>query len=234
MEIRRYRRTPIEFEAVRFDAETHDQAKELAAWCGGEFGYYVMEPGKKANWFISFTDGRGKRATLRHGDLLERYVDGSFYRNDPKLFEAVNEPLPQAGVDEGTGIKTMLLMLEHTAQAVQLNTEADWRAAVDWLDKHRALYAFGYDPAKGGTWLEITTRIGTSTAHRGDWLVLGRSGLFYVFHYEDFKPFDAARTSAETCGAWGGCVLPKGHNQGRADIPENHVVSQLITERPTP
>ena len=38
----------------------------------------------------------------------------------------------------------------------------------------------------------------------------------------------------EPCGAWGGCVLPKGHNQGRADIPENHVVSQLITERPTP
>ncbi len=26
------------------------------------------------------------------------------------------------------------------------------------------------------------------------------------------------------CGAWGGCVLPKGHNMGRADVPENHQV----------
>lgn len=25
-----------------------------------------------------------------------------------------------------------------------------------------------------------------------------------------------------TCGAWGGCPLPRGHNVGRADIPENH------------
>ena len=24
------------------------------------------------------------------------------------------------------------------------------------------------------------------------------------------------------CGAWGGCRLPKGHNMGKADIPENH------------
>jgi len=24
------------------------------------------------------------------------------------------------------------------------------------------------------------------------------------------------------CGAWGGCVLPKGHNMGRVDVPENH------------
>ena len=103
--------------------------------------------------------------------------------------------------DEGTGIKTMLMMLEHTAQAVQLNTDADWRAAVVWLHKQHALYSFGYDPAKGGTWLKVTTRIGTSTAHRGDWLVLGRSGLFYVFHYEDFQPFAGARAKTSEAPA---------------------------------
>lgn len=27
---------------------------------------------------------------------------------------------------------------------------------------------------------------------------------------------------APTCGSWGGCTLPVGHNMGRADIPENH------------
>jgi hypothetical protein len=29
---------------------------------------------------------------------------------------------------------------------------------------------------------------------------------------------------SELCGAWGGCVLPVGHNMGRLDIPENHQV----------
>lgn len=30
------------------------------------------------------------------------------------------------------------------------------------------------------------------------------------------------------CGAWGGCTLPAGHNQGKADIPENH---RPVTEK---
>lgn len=29
-------------------------------------------------------------------------------------------------------------------------------------------------------------------------------------------------TASDICGAWGGCPLPKGHNMGRLDIPENH------------
>lgn len=29
-------------------------------------------------------------------------------------------------------------------------------------------------------------------------------------------------TAPDICGAWGGCPLPKGHNMGRPDIPENH------------
>jgi len=33
---------------------------------------------------------------------------------------------------------------------------------------------------------------------------------------------DAALGSNEECGAWGGCVLPRGHNMGKADIPSNH------------
>jgi hypothetical protein len=36
------------------------------------------------------------------------------------------------------------------------------------------------------------------------------------------------------CGAWpehGGCVLPKGHNRGQADVPEAHRFPQHITIR---
>ena len=36
----------------------------------------------------------------------------------------------------------------------------------------------------------------------------------------DPRQIDAPRT--DLCGAWGFCVLPKGHNMGRPDIPENH------------
>jgi hypothetical protein len=37
-------------------------------------------------------------------------------------------------------------------------------------------------------------------------------------------------TSEGMCGAWperGGCVLPRGHNRGQADVPDNH---QFVTE----
>lgn len=33
---------------------------------------------------------------------------------------------------------------------------------------------------------------------------------------------DAAYDSLETCGAWGGCTLPPGHNMGNADVPAAH------------
>lgn len=33
---------------------------------------------------------------------------------------------------------------------------------------------------------------------------------------------DEPQGSKEICGAWGGCPLPRRHNMGQADIPENH------------
>lgn len=40
---------------------------------------------------------------------------------------------------------------------------------------------------------------------------------------------------SEKCGAWGGCVLPKGHNMGSLDIPENHkMCPPLSTEEYEP
>ena len=37
--------------------------------------------------------------------------------------------------------------------------------------------------------------------------------------------------SDETCGAWGGCPLPKGHNMGNADVPSNHQAPVVIDWR---
>jgi hypothetical protein len=36
------------------------------------------------------------------------------------------------------------------------------------------------------------------------------------------KADEVQQPEAEPCGAWGGCPLPRGHNMGQADIPENH------------
>jgi hypothetical protein len=33
---------------------------------------------------------------------------------------------------------------------------------------------------------------------------------------------DETPSEADRCGLWGGCPLPRGHNMGQADIPENH------------
>lgn len=37
---------------------------------------------------------------------------------------------------------------------------------------------------------------------------------------------------AEVCGAWGGCPLPRGHNRGQADIPENHRAAPAVVVQP--
>lgn len=34
------------------------------------------------------------------------------------------------------------------------------------------------------------------------------------------------------CGAWGGCILPPGHNRGRADLPENHHYGRALPKAP--
>lgn len=40
----------------------------------------------------------------------------------------------------------------------------------------------------------------------------------------DLQPADPSPPQPEEppCGGWGGCTLPRGHNRGQADIPENH------------
>lgn len=37
---------------------------------------------------------------------------------------------------------------------------------------------------------------------------------------------------ADVCGAWGGCPLPRGHNRGQADIPENHRAAPAVVVQP--
>jgi hypothetical protein len=39
---------------------------------------------------------------------------------------------------------------------------------------------------------------------------------------DDIRPDEGPDREAR-CGAWGGCPLPRGHNRGRVDIPENHL-----------
>jgi hypothetical protein len=56
---------------------------------------------------------------------------------------------------------------------------------------------------------------------------------------QSYGPTDDRRSTERstgqhtTCGAWGGCTLPPGHNRGQADIPENHRLTgmtDMLTE----
>lgn len=49
---------------------------------------------------------------------------------------------------------------------------------------------------------------------------------------EDTPHWDFQPAPPKTCGAWGGCPLPHGHNTGRADIPSNHHSRTPCTDPP--
>lgn len=87
----RFRKKPVEVEAQRFAAQTHAAAEALAAWCGGEFCYYVMEPGNQSSWWIAIKTLEGTMKAVP-GDWIIRGVQGEFYPCKPDIFEATYEP----------------------------------------------------------------------------------------------------------------------------------------------
>jgi hypothetical protein len=88
-----YRRKPAEIQAVRFDAETRTDAEALAAWCEGEFRYFVMETGSRGACYISFPTTVGS-TVAHHGEWIIRDADGGFRSCTAEDFEEKYEPVP--------------------------------------------------------------------------------------------------------------------------------------------
>lgn len=74
MEIRDYRRRPAAIQVVTFDPDTRQEAQAIADWAGGEFHWWVMEPGAVDKWFVTAPDHLWR---AHRGDLIVRSEDGS-------------------------------------------------------------------------------------------------------------------------------------------------------------
>ena len=94
----KYRKKPVEIEAVRFVADIHNEAdpidrmKALARWCGGEFDY-DHHPGQERKtyyWSIAIPTLEG-RMIASYGDWIARGVQGEFYPIKDAIFRETHE-----------------------------------------------------------------------------------------------------------------------------------------------
>ena len=91
----RYRKKPVEIEAVQFVAEVggRNNGQYLARWCGGR----VCSEAKPSDptdvaWWIDIPTLEGVMKASP-GDYVIRGVQGEFYPCKPDIFEATYEPV---------------------------------------------------------------------------------------------------------------------------------------------
>lgn len=87
MEPKKYRKKPVEIEAMQWDGSL-TSAQEVAKWCGGRVEY-DPKPSDPSDIYVSIlipTLEGTMRAT--RGDYVIRGVQGEFYPCKPDIFEA--------------------------------------------------------------------------------------------------------------------------------------------------
>lgn len=95
MSIERYRKKPVEIDAMRFEY-THECLKELKEWMGDSFGRYTKDRHPLARGELevrTLEDGVNLKAThiATEGDYIIRGVHGEFYACKPDIFEKTYE-----------------------------------------------------------------------------------------------------------------------------------------------
>lgn len=80
----RYRKKPVEIEALRF---TQASCTEAMGWCGGTLGLTAL--GAANSLTIHTLEGD---MVAKVGDWIIRGVKGEFYPCKPDIFEATYEP----------------------------------------------------------------------------------------------------------------------------------------------
>lgn len=89
----RFRKRPVEIEAVRFSA-TEEGVRELRSFCGGSLGRVLQWPDMPAEAEIcTLEDGTNMRVKhiATEGDWIIRGVKGEFYPCKSDIFEATYE-----------------------------------------------------------------------------------------------------------------------------------------------
>ncbi len=84
LEIQRYRKKPVEIEAVRFDGTN---GPEIAQWAGGD---YVDTASEYSSVRVETLEGSMFAAV---GDYIIRGVKGEYYPCKPDIFEMTYEPV---------------------------------------------------------------------------------------------------------------------------------------------
>jgi hypothetical protein len=91
MTAQRFRKKPVEIEAMRFDPATLERAHEIAAWAPGTFS---IEPRDTGLALIVPTKEGAMKASP--GDWIIKGIAGEFYPCKPDIFAATYDgPLPQ-------------------------------------------------------------------------------------------------------------------------------------------
>lgn len=88
----KYRKKPVEVEAMRFTAkQSPGLGYEIAAWCGGRFNSEVKPSDyTDVRYTISIPTLEGVM-TASEGDYVIRGVNGEFYPCKPDIFEKTYE-----------------------------------------------------------------------------------------------------------------------------------------------
>lgn len=106
MSIKRYRKKPVEIEAM---ALSRNNIQEVAKWCGGRV-VSEANPADRTDVYLALDiptlEGVMRAETTHwstwngseytHGDWIIRGVQGEFYPCKPDIFEATYEEVPDA------------------------------------------------------------------------------------------------------------------------------------------
>jgi len=82
-QVRKYRKKPVEIEAVHYAPETSEDIEQIADWCGG-----IVSDQK----YIEIPTLEGTMR-VEPGDYIIKGVNGEFYPCKPDIFEKTYEPV---------------------------------------------------------------------------------------------------------------------------------------------
>jgi hypothetical protein len=83
LEVKKYRKKPVEIEAIRVDSMDYDGVCDIMAWCGGRVSVWDHDVD-----YLFYIDTLEGQMHVRSGDWIIKGVKGEFYPCKADIFEA--------------------------------------------------------------------------------------------------------------------------------------------------
>ena len=90
MTVSKFRKKPVEIEAMRFHEDVAREPETIAKWCGGRVVNNLGHPSGRVALAIPTPEGE---MTAQYGDWIIRGVQGEFYPCKPDIFDQTYEPV---------------------------------------------------------------------------------------------------------------------------------------------